>query len=285
MTITSISDYKSSLRERPMFVKTAARAAPVSVSVSRWTTLWDGTGTPGAGALAVGNTANGVVPTDATTGAPTIRFSSGTGYLTNAEVAENISGTANGPCRFFLYDRLFHAGAYAFNAATALASQPSFASRVPGGTDFSGLQIWWETVTTFTGIPSIEVIYTNQSGNAGHTTGVVSLGVATTIGDMFQLPLASGDSGVSKIESVTCTVATIGTFNIIVARPLMYGSLGRVLSVIDAYFVRRWWMDRLSMTQVFSDSCIAAGYIANLILAGGSAPTPTFDFGIEIASK
>jgi hypothetical protein len=261
MSIASIADYKNALKERPIFFKTAARNG----AFPQWFTLWDGTGTPGAGTLAVGNTANGVVPTDATTGAPTINFGSGLGYLTEVEFNTSQAG------RFALYDRLFHAGAYAFNAAVTLASQPSFSSRVPGGTDFTGLQLWVECVTTFTGSLSLAVTYTNQSGVAAHSTGTIVVG-ALTVGQMLQLPLQSGDSGIQKIESVTATIATVGTFNVLVTRPLWSARSGVVTQ-------RRYWLDRLGMPQVWGDSCLAA-----MTMLDG-AVTPIAEFFIEIASK
>lgn len=181
-----------------------------------WYSLFDIAGNPGAGTLAGSSTAAGVVPTDATTGCPTINAFGGsnTGYITNFDFGSSVA------CRVRVYDMLFKAGAYAFNASTTLASQPSYSSRIPGG-DYGGTQIWLETVTAFTGSQSIAVTYTNQSGTTGRTTGTIATGVAPTIGRMIQLPLQAGDTGVQKIESVTSTVSTVGTFNVLVLRRLV----------------------------------------------------------------
>jgi hypothetical protein len=40
---------------------------------------------------------------------------------------------------------------------------------------------------------------------------------------LLQIPLAAGDTGIQKIESVTATVATVGTFNLLIVRPLWNG--------------------------------------------------------------
>jgi hypothetical protein len=117
---------------------------------------------------------------------------------------------------------LFKAGAYAFNANTTLASQPSYSTRLPN-TDYKGLEIWIEAVTAFTGNLSIAVTYTNQNGTTARTTGTVATGIAPTVGRMIMLPLQAGDSGLQKIESVVGSVATAGTFNVLVLRRLWSG--------------------------------------------------------------
>jgi hypothetical protein len=193
-------------------VKTAART---SVATG-WFSLFDIAGNPGAGVLAGASTAAGIVPTDLTAGCPEIKFTTGTGYLAQFDFGNTVA------CRMKLFDMLFKAGAYAFNAVTTLAAQPSYSSRVPAGTDFTDTQLWIECVTAFTGSLSVAVTYTNQAGVAAKTTGTVVAG-ALTVGRMIQLPLQSGDTGVQKIESVTATVATGGTFNVLVLRPLWSG--------------------------------------------------------------
>lgn len=192
--------------------KSAARTTVAAI----WFSLFDIAGNPGAGTLAGTSTAAGVVPTDATAGCPPIdAFAGGaTGYLSSMDFGSSVA------CRIRVYDMLFKAGAYAFNAAVTLAAQPSYASRVPGG-DYKGTQIWLETVTGFTGNQSIAVTYTNQDGTTGRTTGTIATGVAPTIGRMLQLPLQAGDTGVQRIDSVTSTISTVGTFNVLVLRRLV----------------------------------------------------------------
>jgi hypothetical protein len=204
------------------WLKQAARVT----ATGTWASMFETTGTVGKplaandpGVLAGSSTLVGVVPTHATDGFPPIRsFNGGAGLITKVV----LNAPATGGHRFTLHDMLFKAGAYAFNAADTLGSQPSYAARVPGGIDFTGLQIWFECVTTFTGNPTVAVTYTDDQGNIGHTTGAVALTtVAPVVGRLIQLPLQAGDNGVSKIESVTCTVAAAGTFNILVLRPLV----------------------------------------------------------------
>lgn len=178
-------------------------------------TVFDIAGSPGAGVLNVGNTANGLVPTDAVAGYPIIgSFSGNSGYLAKIDFGSSVA------CCFDLFDRLFVAGAYAFNADTALTSQPSYAGRVIDA-NYTGLQLWVEAVTAFTGVANIQINYLDQDGNAGDTGVVATL--ALPIGRCYQIPLAAGDNGIQQITRVRCTVATVGTFNVMVLRSLWFG--------------------------------------------------------------
>lgn len=218
MALITVDSYIGAVKQEVRWFKTTSRTSVAANPFS----LFDIAGSPGAGTLNVGNTANGLVHTDATAGYPTINAISGTGYLTRVEFGWTVAGRMN------LYDRLFSCGAYAFNANVTLASQPSYSSRVPLA-DYRGLELWVEAVTAFTGTPSVQVNYIDQGGAAGDT-GVVSCGAALIVGRMFRLPLASGDSGVQQIVQVRGTVATAGTFNVHVMRRLWSG---RVLAAND----------------------------------------------------
>lgn len=264
MAIVSLDNYIAAPKQNALIRKTATRVTVANT----WFSVFDLAGDPGAGTLAGTSTAAGVVPTDATAGVPVINAFGGsaTGYLTRVEFGSSVA------CRLRVYDMLFKAGAYAFNAAVTLAAQPSFSSRVPGGTDFKGLEIWTETVTAYTGLQSIAVTYTNENGTAAHTTGTVATGVAPTVGRMTLLPLQAGDAGVQKIESVTGTVATVGTHNILVLRPLWTGR------VIAANMGDLHDMIRVGMPQVWTDSALIA------IVNADSTSSGIDDLMLEIAN-
>jgi hypothetical protein len=264
LTIASLDNYIAAPKQNCIIRKTATR---VSIANS-WFSVFDLAGDPGAGTLAGTSVAAGVVPTDATAGVPIINAFGGsaTGYLTRVEFGSSVA------CRIRVYDLLFKAGAYAFNAAQTLAAQPSFSSRVPGGTDFKGLELWVETVTVFTGNLSIAVTYTADGGGTGHTTGTVATGIAPTLGRMIQLPLQAGDAGLSKVESVTATVATVGTFNVLVLRPLWTGR------VIAANMGDLHDMIRVGMPQVWTDSALIA------IVEADSTSTGILDLMLEVAN-
>ena len=264
MAITTLDQYLAAPSQRVGVIKTASVTSVALMS----TQVLQAAGNPGAGALAGTNTANGVVPTDATAGFPGINAFAGgaTGYISNVTFGSTV------PCRITLYDCLFKAGAYAFNAATTLASQPSYSSRVIGGTDFTNTEIWIEAVTAFTGNQSIAVTYTNQSGTTARTTGTIATGVAPIVGRMLQLPLAAGDTGVQKIESVTSTVSTVGTFNVLVLRRLWSGR------VMAANFGDVHDFLKTGMPIIFADSALMP------IVQPDSTATGIFEVVAEIIS-
>lgn len=242
MAITTLDGWVASAKQYLSLAKTAARTSVASA----WFSVFDLAGNPGAGVLAGTSTAAGVVPTDATAGTPVINAFGGaaTGYLSQVDFGNTVA------CRMKIFDMLFKAGAYAFNAAVTLAAQPSYSSRVPGGTDYTDTQIWIEAVTAFTGNLSVAVTYTNQAGVTARTTGTFATGAALTVGRMMQLPLQAGDTGVQKIESVTGTVATAGTFNVLVLRPLWSGRC-RVANDGDVH-----GLDKTAMPVLYADSAL-----------------------------
>jgi len=212
MPIATLDGYIGASKYRLTWMKTGTRTLVAAMPY----TIFDIAGSPGAGTLNIGNTANGLVPVDSNNGYPSIpTFGGQNGYLSRVEFGSSV------PCCFDLYDRLFAAGAYAFDANVTLASQPSFASRLPNAGIYNGLQLWIEAVTAFTGVLNIQINYLDQDGNAGDTGVVATL--ALPIGRCCQIPLAAGDSGIQQINRVQGTVATVGTFNVMILRPLWFG--------------------------------------------------------------
>lgn len=240
--------------------------ASMTTVASAWFSPFAQAGNPGAGVLAGSSTAAGVVPTDATVGCPVINAFGGanTGYISAIDFGNTVAS------RLRICDMLFKAGAYSFNSNVSLASQPSYSSRVPGGTDYKGTEIWIECVTAFTGNMSVAVTYTNQDGTAGRTTGTVATGTAPTVGRMIQLPLQAGDTGVQKIESVVGSVATVGTFNVLVLRPLW---MGRCRAANDGL---THGPDMTDLPQVFADSALFLQVSADSTASG----VPDLNLGI-----
>jgi hypothetical protein len=239
MAITTLDGYIGSSRQRLTWMKTGTRTLVAAMPY----TVFDIAGSPGAGTLAIGNTANGTVPTDAIAGYPIITtFSGNTGYISRVDFGSSVA------CCFDLYDRLFAAGAYAYNADTSLTAQPSYASRVPGAI-YTGLQLWYEQVTVGTGVQHVQINYLDQDGNAGDT-GDVTLISAMPVGRCYPIPLAAGDSGVQQITRVRGTTATGGTFNVMVLRPLWFGRV-RTANDGDVHDLLR-----TGFPQIYEDSAL-----------------------------
>jgi hypothetical protein len=273
MSIATLDDYIASTKQIITYSKTASRTTVANV----WFTVHDQAGNPGGtSAMSAGNTANGVVPNDSTSGFPTVTFSSGLGYLADVDFGSTVA------CRLGLFDRVFAVGAFAYNntGTNTLSSQPSFSGRMPGSS-YAGTQIWLEVTTAFASGNNwkVEVTYTDQSGNAGHTTGQTAAiaNASLTLGKMLQLPLAAGDSGVQKIETVIVTngstVMTAGNFNILVLRPLWTGRIN-VVNAGDCHGI-----DRTGMPQVFGDSAL------QLLVNADSSSSGLMDCAFCIASN
>lgn len=265
MPIVSLDDYISAKKQIQVYYKSATAT---TIAAVMGYTLFDLAGSPGAGTLAIGNTANGVVHTSATAGYPLLNaFDVGAkGYLSKVEFSAPVA------MRLALYDRLFAAGAYNFNADVTLASQPSYASRVPNGNDFNGLELWVETVTAFTGTPSFQINYLDQDGAAGDT-GVIAAPAALTLRRCFQMPLASGDTGIQRVDRVRCTVASAGTFNVMVLRPLWAGRI-MIANHGDIHDLLR-----TGLVEIFSTSALYVLCAAD----GTSSSTPCIHF--EVANR
>lgn len=247
MAITGLDSWLAAAKQRVALRKTATR----TTVALRWFSMFDIAGNPGAGTLAVGNTANGIVPTDALAGYPVINAFGGgaVGYIGRIEFTNSVVG------RIAVYERVFSAGAYAFNANTTLASQPSYLTRIPGGTAAAcaGVtELWVEQVTVATGNQAVAVTYTNDAGVAGRTTGAVGIAAAPTVGSMWPLPLQAGDKGVSVVTNITGSVATVGTFNVHVMRQLGEASIRIANDTIVMDFLGA------GMPQIFEASAVVA---------------------------
>lgn len=241
MAITTLDGVIAAAKQRVQLFKSASRTSVAAMPFS----VFDIAGNPGAGVLAGTSTTTGVVPTDATAGCPKINdFGGGaSGYIARVEGSNTVA------CRITLFDMLWKGGAYAYNANTSGNTPASFASRIPRGNEYTGLELWYEQVTAGTGVQGVNVSYTNELG-AAKSTGVINAPAAMILGRMFQIPLAAGDKGLQGVTGVVGSTATVGTFNLLVMRPL---AEIRVRAANDGIV-----QDALmtGMPQVFADSAL-----------------------------
>lgn len=195
-----------------------AGAAPPATIAGRWASLWTYDGQPGGG------TAPGAVaaPTNATAGA--LPFTSPGGgresHVTQAWGTGLVGGT------ILLYDRLLHISGLSGTVATAQTVGGTLTRNTGGAGNFAFAEIY--TIIGTTGV-TITMSYTNQAGTSGRTSTATSFG-ATNFREQTRailLPLASGDSGIRAIASVThATTGTAGNYGITIGRPLAYLAIG-----------------------------------------------------------
>jgi hypothetical protein len=257
MSLTSLADLSGAFRQRVEMHKglTSNSQAIIWGSLSRLTA-----GDPVA-IPAPSNTTTGTVPVAGDTGFPTIQPFTGNAHITWWEFGALLEAASSSAGRIMVHDRLWQAGPFSINTTTTFASQPSYAGRIPNS-DYSGLQLWIEG-NAQSGTPGITVTYTNQSGVAGRSTTFTMTSLGGAAGSV-QVPLASGDSGVQKVESISLTnVAGSGTVNLFVARPLLWGRIEQ-----NNGYMRSEGLENTGMPQVFSDTAFAVMFCSNTTAFG-----------------
>ena len=263
MAITNLDDLIGAAKQRIIMYKSASRTSVGSSACS----VFDIAGFPGAGVLAGTSTTTGVVPTDATAGCPDISAFGGgaTGYISRIEGSNTV------PCRIVLYDMLWKAGAYAFNVSTSGNTPASFSSRIPGGTDYTGLELWYEQVTAGTLVQNVNVTYNDENG-ASSSTGTYAMPAAMILGRMQQIPLAAGDKGIQGVTGVVGTVASAGTFNLLIMR-----RLGEIrIRVANDGIIQDALMT--GMPEVFADSAL------RFLVVADSTATQLPELVVDIAN-
>lgn len=134
---------------------------------------------------------------------------------------------------------------------------------------------------------NIALSYTDQAGNTGNTLPVtVAMTASAIVGHISHsgtaannygpfLPLASGDTGVQNVASVTMSAANTGTFALCLARPLF--SLPITTAGVAA---ERDLVNQLpSMPRVYDGACIVPLFFAGAAVAASSNFYGTIDFG------
>ena len=139
---------------------------------------------------------------------------------------------------------------------------------------FVGLIVWTVLGGTVT---TVSINYTNQNGISERISPFVSFSSAFTsdrnVGRIFLIPLASGDTGVRSVKSVTLSTSTsvAGDFGVILFKPLSMIVLNSGIGAFDAVssggFVG-------SLSTIFSSACLSgilspgAGNQGNQIVSG-----------------
>jgi hypothetical protein len=193
-------------------------AAATTHTAGRLNSLWQYNGQPCGGAVPGAAAA----PTNATNGS--MRHTNPGGsrekWLLGLAVVSSLAGT------LFLYDRLLHCGGLDGTVTTPQTVGGAL-TRNTGG---EGNQIWVEIYTQIgTTARTITASYTNQAGTAGRTTEAAAIGGTGSreATRLIRLPLASGDTGVRSVESVTLSdsTGTAGEFGVTITKEILLAPL------------------------------------------------------------
>lgn len=217
-------------------------------------TLIDRAGYPVAGSLNPSQVTNGAVPTDATTGFPTIDAFAGAnrGFLSHVEVAAPVTGLIE------IYDVLFWAGQTTIpttgTTTVALTSIPSFASRVPfksDGTtrDWNQVQLFLQASVAWSDhAHTASIDYTDQDGNVANTGNISTQNLG--INRWLRMPLASGDTGVQTVTGYKLNgiASAAGAVTAIAARRI-FGAR----SILGSW---TYGPDQTGLPEVFADSAL-----------------------------
>lgn len=235
-----------------------AAAANATVA-GRLTSLWQYEGYPAGGAAP-----STVAAPDNTTDGAIKQADAGGGrqkWLLGMTAASSVAGT------LFLYDRLLHIGGLS-GTTTSAQTVGGTLSRYTGS-ESPGNQIWVEiysqigaTATTIT------ANYTDQDGNTGISSTATAIG-GTGLREpqrIIALPLASGDTGVRAVASVTLagTTGTAGNFGVSIVRPIAVIPLG----LVGAGSIRDFIAGLPSIPEIKAGACLAFAWLAN----GTTAP-------------
>lgn len=213
MTLSTYSSCIAGAMPEINFYKASATAK----GAASWQSLWTTAGFPAAGSTPAAYTAgSGYTPTSATTGA--LRYTnptSGNSKITNLWVSGSTSGT------LIIYDRLWSCSGMSGTVATAQAvTTPGAITRYTS--DYPGVEAWLEVYSALGSTATTATLtYTNQSGTPSQS-GTAAVVASMVVGQMIPFTLATGDTGVQQVTSVTlaATTGTTGSFGVTLLRRL-----------------------------------------------------------------
>lgn len=169
------------------------------------------------------------------------------------------------------------------NSATAQTLTGTPTLRSANG---AGVRAYWvQTAAAGATAQNINISYTNQAGTAGRPLGATTAMTASAIVNHIShsgtaannytpfLPLASGDSGVRSVQSVTFSAANTGTGALVLARPLVEIPIG----VVSLYHNKDLLSQIPSLPRIPDGACLTW-----VLVAGGAvAAATTFSGHIE----
>jgi len=243
----------------------AKSCAGITLAASQISSLWTGSGMPGAG-VSGGTALTGRSVSSATAGAMSFTNpASGDLYLTGFSVHPNFSNAGI----LILYDRVMDIASI---DCTTTADQNITTGTLPRYPNGDGIQMFLEVTTTITGgsSPEITITYTDQDGNTGATSGA-AVTTATPVArvphtTLMWLPLASGDSGVRAVTKAkySGTVHSAGAMTLVLARPITAIPVPAVNSMNERDLV----LQIPKLPEIEDDAALAFNFLAATTATG-----------------
>lgn len=247
MTIATKAQLENAEKELVSIFKSASITATVGLI---YTNRHAG-GLPGslANLSAGAATALGDLPVQGEAGSPNIKASPGKDFYLQDVTVNTTSQPA-----FSIMDIVWYAGA--FNVTTTGSVSTTFVDSPyePRVLSYEGLTLWVEVVTALTGTGAvIEIVYMNNNGVSGRTTGNITLtsSTATAAGRWIPIPLQAGDSGIMGVEAINFVSAgTAGTYNVVITREVFKAASSQAGSN------RKFGIDKTNLVNISPDACL-----------------------------
>lgn len=228
-------------------------------SSGNFCSLWGVASEPATGSNPSSGMA-GDIPTKATTGA--VKFAnpaSGYTYLGRVEAFLTVAGSGS---VLYVYDRLWQQSGIVVTTTGAQTINSVALDRPDANGDDA--ELWFHIYSaTGAGAATPTVSYTNPAGTAGQTATCIGYAASAVQHRCFPFQLASGDTGVKSIQSITLgTSLTSGTVGLILRRkvaeiPIPATGLSARLDAIA-----------LGLPRVYDNACL------EFVLRVGSSATP-----------
>jgi hypothetical protein len=235
-----------------------------AAAANRWTAGWtagNASSVPVNAAIPSSGMA-GDIPTDATTGAMLFNNPpSGLSYLGRLVLLNNSAGSL--PVTLAIYDRLWQQSGIVVTTTTAQTVNSIALDRPDANGDDA--ELWLDVyAATGAGAATPTVSYTNPAGTAGQTATCIGYAASAAIRSAFPFQLASGDTGVKSIQSITLGVSmTSGTIGLVLRRKIAQVALPfNELRTLDAV--------ALGLPRVYDNAAL------ELLVQSSSAVVNTF---------
>lgn len=188
----------------------------------------------------------------------------------------NTTATTGVPGTLYLIDMEGYWPGISNNTTSAQTLTGTPAPRYTNGAGLRLFQV--QTAVAGATAQNLALSYTDQAGNTGNALGAtVAMTASAIVGHISHsgtaannygpfLPLASGDSGVRNVASVTMSAANTGTFALVLAKPLAQITLG-----VNSLYHEKDLLNQIPSLPVIKDgACLTWIYVAGAATAAAT---------------